>query len=278
LALGRFCRLMDKAKDLQRGHSTWTCISVEGTKAKLTVALYDQCGSNKIAKVTPDVIFIEVGALRRDGGADIELLGFLASLLGLREDQVSVEPEEQGKARGKKAACEGRFVTLLGLQQSKRELIWLLESKVGQRHDPHFAADSANAARNQGSKQGVARRRELEEFASLRQEALGTQRPSAAEGLFGEPASAVGLKRKAAPDAGGAAAAAKRPSAAKAPAEAAAEEAQPAAQPEATPPAPPGDAAEAASEEEGALGGLAAYDSDEDEEDDEDEKLPPPAL
>ncbi|CAK0844440.1 unnamed protein product [Prorocentrum cordatum] len=191
---------------------------------------------------------------------------------------VSVEPEEQGKARGKKAACEGRFVTLLGLQQSKRELIWLLESKVGQRHDPHFAADSANAARNQGSKQGVARRRELEEFASLRQEALGTQRPSAAEGLFGEPASAVGLKRKAAPDAGGAAAAAKRPSAAKAPAEAAAEEAQPAAQPEATPPAPPGDAAEAASEEEGALGGLAAYDSDEDEEDDEDEKLPPPAL
>lgn len=154
----------------ERGHAAWTCVDVganaaDGTcDARLVVVLTPEMPHNRVTKMTPDVLFVDVGATKKGGRANVELLGFVASLLGLEESRVTLESGKGDKDRNK-------VLALSGLKQGKRELIWALQGKVGERHDPHFAADKANAARRLANEDAVKRRRELNEFQTLREEA-----------------------------------------------------------------------------------------------------------
>eukprot|EP00435_Cladocopium_sp_Y103_P011272 s1368_g2.t3 len=110
----------------------------ERCEAKLTVVLRPGGGQNCIDEVNSEVIFISVGEPNKKGRANSELLGFVASILELKEDQVKLEDNVSSKSK---------TVLLCGLQHDKRSLIWQLQSKVGQKHPARFAAEKANAVR-----------------------------------------------------------------------------------------------------------------------------------
>lgn len=258
------------------GHTAWNCVVAEPKDAqgvgsvKLTVVVSPGCHHNRITKVEPEGIFVDVGVPKKEGRANIELLGFLAFLFDLEEDQVRLESGEISK---------GKVVVLSGLKQDKREMIWQLEAKVGQKHEAHFAVDAANAARALMNKKAAARRKELDEFQSLREEALSASPGPMSNLLLGAAAPkrqlphAVSLKRSAG-DAG----------AAPAPMDASPPDAKRAAR------SPSGPAAAVAAEgatgapvapadDAPGLGGLAAYDSDEDSDEEEERVvLPQPVL
>mmetsp|Transcript_16183 Transcript_16183/g.31656 ORF Transcript_16183/g.31656 Transcript_16183/m.31656 type:complete len:189 (+) Transcript_16183:380-946(+) len=63
-----------------------------------------------------------------------------------------------------------KLIVFSGLKHEKRELIWLLEAKCGQRHDAHFAVDKVNEERRRSSKEALQREKEQSEFRSLREE------------------------------------------------------------------------------------------------------------
>lgn len=269
--------------------------------ARVTVVATPGCHHNKVTKVTPEVIFVDLGVPKAGSRANVELLGFLASILELQEEQVRLE---SGRS------LKGKVVVLSGLTLERKELVWRLEGQVGRRHEPHFAADDINAARNLNSRQAVTRRKELDEFQSLRDEALhavAATTSTRSHLLLGTPAprkapptmAASGGAPLAASAAAGSSSAAKRCASAGTGAgvdaqEAAAEEpttkrprtgdleTQATGAPEASVSvATTGE--RAASAEDAmrmpSLGGLAAYDSeDEDTEDEEKVKLPPPEL
>jgi len=242
--------------------------------ARLTIVIAPGQSHNKVSKVEPEVIFVDVGAgkgrgkraQKKAGAANVELLGFLASIFELREEQVRLESG---------AEQNGKVVVLSGLKQEKRELIWRLERLVGKRHEPHFAVDDLNDARQSSNKQAVARQKELDEFQNLQDEARA---------LATKPVMLGGIPKlkgaQAQPPAGrgkrsGAGADEPDP---KRPAIEEAGAAPTTAQESAKIVAPAVDAA-ASGEEEPGLGGLAAYDSEDDESDDDDRPaLPQPVL
>merc|ERR1712150_187313 len=96
------------------------------------------------------------------GGWDnMEVLGFLAFLFDVPMKQIRMNAG--GKGRNK-------LIAFSGLRHEKRELIWLLEAKRGQRHDAHFAVDKVNEERRRSSKEALQREQEQSEFRSLREE------------------------------------------------------------------------------------------------------------
>jgi len=161
---------------MERKHSSWTCVRVEPKgddglgDARLLVVATLGAQHNQVTDITPDVIFVELGLPKTKGRpnaeqqerANVELLCFIAFLLGLQEEQVRMESDETER---------NKIVVLASVRHDKRELIWLLEAKVKQRHDAHFAVDKVNAARNLTCKQAVKRREELSEYRSLLEEA-----------------------------------------------------------------------------------------------------------
>eukprot|EP00438_Fugacium_kawagutii_P008330 Skav233344 [mRNA] locus=scaffold394:166520:175696:+ [translate_table: standard] len=106
-------------------------------EAKLTVVLRPASVQNCIDEVNSEVIFVSVGEPNKKGRANSELMGFVAHILELKEDQVKLEDNVSNKSK---------TVVLCGLQHDKRSLIWQLQSKVGQKQAARFAAEKANAA------------------------------------------------------------------------------------------------------------------------------------
>eukprot|EP00927_Polykrikos_kofoidii_P077415 TRINITY_DN74354_c0_g1_i1.p1 TRINITY_DN74354_c0_g1~~TRINITY_DN74354_c0_g1_i1.p1 ORF type:complete len:265 (-),score=69.84 TRINITY_DN74354_c0_g1_i1:108-902(-) len=150
-------------------HANWKSIAVENTDdskrfiARLVVVATPGMQHNRLAKITPDVVFVDLGVLKTEGRANVELLGFLAFLLDLDEGQVRIESGESARTK---------VIVLDKINLDKRELIWLLESKVGQKHEAHFATDNVNRIRCEMNKEAISRRKEKDEFESLRQEAF----------------------------------------------------------------------------------------------------------
>lgn len=244
--------------------------------ARLTIVVANGCNHNRVSKITPEVFFMDLGTPRKGASkgsrSNIELLGFVAFILEIEEDQVKLESGEKQN---------GKVVAVSGLKLEKKEIIWRFENQVGKRHEAHFAVDSINAARRDNNKQAQQRKKELDEFASARDEVLFAKAAPMSNLLLGAAApkkSLPGALKRGAPGQAGDPAA-KRP---------ATEGGEPSAEEVAAPSADAQQAAEAPSADgvpstgtapEPAMGGLAAYDS-EDESDDEDEKpaLPKPEI
>merc|ERR1712194_444337 len=93
--------------------------------------------------------------------ANVELLGFVGFLLDIPEEQICLEKGETGSVKTLK---------LRKVKQDKRELIWNLQAKVGQRHEAHFQEDNLNLLRQEMG--AGKRRKEQDEFQSLREEMI----------------------------------------------------------------------------------------------------------
>jgi len=128
---------------------------------KLALCLKLGGSHNVIQKVEPELIIIEVGAPKRKGMANMELLGFLAEVFDVTPEQVRIQ---QGIKESAKSVVIG------GLRQSKRELVWFLEARVGKKMVAHHALDLLNAEREACSRQKAKREQEISEFQRLREE------------------------------------------------------------------------------------------------------------
>lgn len=151
-------------------HSTWSCVNVEPKNEhglgdiSLMVAVTLGCSHNRLAELTPDIIFVELGITKKEaklGWDNMEVLGFLAFLFDVPMRQIRMDVGEKER---------NKLIVFSGLRHEKRELIWLLEAKRGQRHDAHFAVDRVNEERRRSSKEVLQREKEQSEFRSLREE------------------------------------------------------------------------------------------------------------
>eukprot|EP00929_Paragymnodinium_shiwhaense_P062905 TRINITY_DN31432_c0_g1_i1.p1 TRINITY_DN31432_c0_g1~~TRINITY_DN31432_c0_g1_i1.p1 ORF type:complete len:364 (+),score=104.47 TRINITY_DN31432_c0_g1_i1:35-1093(+) len=306
-----FSSLKGRGSFKERSQSTWTSVTV-GPKddkgvgdAKLLIVPTPGAQHNQLVEIKSDVINIELGegTGRKKGKGKgpgkaeqaqrirHELLGFVAFLLGLKEEQVIMETKDM---KNDEEMTRSKVVVLKGISQSQRELIWIFQSKEKEKHDAHFAFDKIKADRVANNQETKLRNKELDEYRSLKEEisaADAAARTSAAASLLQQPmkkaaanpllkAPIKGLKRSseeaAAPQASEPPAAKALRTDGDAAAAGAAGSGSSSGDAMKDGAAAPAEAPAAAGT--GGLGGLGGYDSEEDSEDDEKEALPPPAF
>lgn len=148
---------------------TWACVEVGKKDAsglgevRLAVTVLPGQSHNVITEVTSELIWVSVGVDKKSGRANLELLGFLHFLLGLEgDDQLGIERGESARSK---------IIVVSGVSHDKRSMIWLLQSKVGEKHAAHFAADVAAALRRECDPRALKRRKEETEFRQLQEEA-----------------------------------------------------------------------------------------------------------
>lgn len=176
---------------MDSAHSAYKCVSV-GPKnesglgtAELEIAVTTFGSFNKFIKITPELMCMDIGETRKKSRADIELLGFVASLLDLKEDQVSIKSgwdgkggwDDKGKGKGK-GKNKLKIVQILDIKLDKRELIWTLERRVGHEVKAHFYSDGLNATRNLLNKDAVMRRKDHEAFEAACEEVVVESQPN----------------------------------------------------------------------------------------------------
>jgi len=161
---------MSLPTERDRRHSTWSCVKVEPKTEQgigdvsLMVAVTLNCSHNRLSELTPDIVFVELGISKKEaklGWDNMEVLGFLAFLFDVPMNQIRMQSGEKER---------NKLIIFSGLRHEKRELIWLLEAKLGQRHDAHFAIDKVNEQKRKSSKDALQREKEQSEFRSLREE------------------------------------------------------------------------------------------------------------
>ncbi|CAE8614315.1 unnamed protein product, partial [Polarella glacialis] len=170
---------------------TWECVEVcpkdtqgKWGDAKVNVLIWDNCQHNEVKEVTPDLIHVCIGIHKQGGKAGRgkgakseqqervkrELVGFFREILNLGEgspqDQIRIERESH----------KTKLLVVSGLDRDKRSLLWLLQSKVGQKLDAHWAVDFANAALAAGNKEALKRKSEIDDFQRLQEEEMASKK------------------------------------------------------------------------------------------------------
>jgi len=180
----------------------WGCVDV-GAKdsdgnwgdARFEVLVWDDEPHNEVRDVSPEMIHICLGSaaqqiaqrnrskkgrgkgLPREGlsaeekknmerdrqeRANRELVGFFRDLFQAAEDQVKLTASN----------AKTKQVTVSGLNQDKRSLLWHLQAKIGTKFEAHWAADFANAAAAANNVEALKRKRELDAFQAEREKVL----------------------------------------------------------------------------------------------------------
>lgn len=151
---------------------TWPCVEVspkDGSglgEAKLQILVRLGRGHNCLDEVNSELLFISIGPPAQGGRANVELIGFVGELLGLPPSSSQVRIESGLTTRSK-------VLAISGLIHDKRALIWLLQSKVGQKSDARYAAQHLAAERKASDPDAVKKRKEVGEFRKLQEEAVG---------------------------------------------------------------------------------------------------------
>mmetsp|Transcript_9102 Transcript_9102/g.20722 ORF Transcript_9102/g.20722 Transcript_9102/m.20722 type:complete len:244 (-) Transcript_9102:77-808(-) len=152
----------------------WSCVEVDPKDAQglgdalLRVSVRPDRGHNVIDEVSPELIYVSVGEPQAHGRANRELMGFLRTLLGLEPDKLCLESGEKKAYKTLKAS---------GLAHDKRDLLWLLQAKVGKQHEVRFAAEHAAAARAASDKEAARKRKDIDEYQKLKEEASAQPLP-----------------------------------------------------------------------------------------------------
>lgn len=150
----------------------WECVQVEPKDAdgmgvvKLAVIVTTGGTHNVITDVRPEGILVTVGAVHKEGRAQLELSGFFRELLEVRADQLKIEG-----GSNKKTKVLALTIVLSSLTQDKRSMLWFLQAKAGQKHEAHFASDHFNAIRAAENPNAKKRKAELDEFQQALEEA-----------------------------------------------------------------------------------------------------------
>ena len=130
--------------------------------AKLTLLVRAGQPHNCIDDVGSDIIVVSIGEPNKKGRGNCELSGFLRAQLGLAEEQVKLEDNVSKKSK---------TLFLKRLTCDKRELIWQLQSKVGDKHPTQYAAQEATAARRMADTVAKRLKEEGGEYRRLQEEA-----------------------------------------------------------------------------------------------------------
>eukprot|EP00931_Biecheleriopsis_adriatica_P092745 TRINITY_DN66524_c0_g1_i1.p1 TRINITY_DN66524_c0_g1~~TRINITY_DN66524_c0_g1_i1.p1 ORF type:complete len:262 (-),score=79.41 TRINITY_DN66524_c0_g1_i1:2-787(-) len=188
---------------------SWACVEVGAKDSRgiwgtaiFQVLTHEDCSHNEVKKLTPEFVEICVGsqppAGRKGGGKEArqerdrrlqrELSGFFRELFDAKEDQIRLDVISK----------KTKVVQIADLDRDKRSLLWLLQSKVRQKYEAHWATDFANAELNAGNTAALKRKAEAEDFQKLQEEALSASSLSRLPPFgapLGVPARESGTKR-----------------------------------------------------------------------------------